>query len=67
MAAYMSVKVNRATYVKLVDLQEEISRKRGYKVSLAQLLEAAVGLIDRLESMEDENDIAAYRGETAGK
>ena len=67
MAAYMSVKVNRATYVKLVDLQEEISRKRGYKVSLAQLMEAAVGLIDRLESMEDENDIAAFHGATEGK
>ena len=67
MAAYMSVKVNRATYVKLVDLQEEISRKRGYKVSLAQLMEAAVGLIDRLESMENEDDIAAFHGATEGK
>ena len=67
MAAYMSVKVNRATYVKLVDLQEEISRKRGYKVSLAQLLEAAVGLIDRLESMENEDDIAAFHGQQVGK
>ena len=52
-----------AAYQKLCDLQEEISRKRGYKISKAQIIEAALGLVDRLESMEHENDMAGFRGE----
>ena len=60
----MSVKVKRDVYIRLQDLQGEISHTRGYKVSLAQILEAAVRLMEKLESMEDEDDIPAFRGET---
>ena len=64
---FQNVKVHRETYVKMLDLQEEISRKRGYKISLAELLTAAVNFIDRLESMQDEYDVASFRGESLGK
>ena len=54
-------------YQKLRDLTEEISRKRGFKISMAQVVEMAIEHIDRLESMENENDFAAYRGQREGK
>ena len=66
MAGFMAIKVRREVYIRLQDLQEEISQKRGYKVSLAQLVEASVGLIEGLESMESEDDIAAFHGTTEG-
>ena len=55
-----AVRLRPVAYQRLVDLTEEISRKRGVKVSKAQVLEAAIELVDRLESMEDENDLDGF-------
>ena len=54
-------------YERLRDVTEEISRKRGVRVTMAAVVEAAIELIDRLESMEHENDFASFRGDAEGK
>ena len=64
---FKNVKVRRETYQKLLDLQAEISAKRGYKVTISELLTAAVEFVDRLESMRNEDDIAGFHGSTEGK
>ena len=56
-----TVALRPAAFQKLTDLTEEISRKRGYKISKAQVIEAALELIDRLESMESEDDVKAFQ------
>ena len=54
-------------YQKLKDLTEELSKQAGWKLTMAQVVEMAIDTVDRLESMKDENDIAAYRGATEGR
>ena len=54
------VKLRPVAHQKLRDLAEEISRKRGVKVTMAQVVEAAIELIDRLEGMDHEGDIAGF-------
>ena len=55
-----SVGLRPEAYQKLRDLAEEISRKRGVRVTLAQVIEASLELVDRLESMEHEDDIEGF-------
>ena len=54
-------------FQKLVDLTAEISRKRGTRVTMAQVVEAAVELIDRLESMEHEGDVTGFDAANADR
>ena len=58
--ARKNIALRDVTYQKLRDLAEEISKKRGAKVTMAQVVEASIELIDRLESMEHENDTAGF-------
>ena len=62
-----TIALRPVAYQKLKDLTEELSKQAGWKLTMAAVVEMAIDHIDRLESMRDENDIAAYRGETAGK
>ena len=62
-----TIALRPVAYQKLKDLTEEISRKRGYHISMAQVVEASIEFLDRLESMEDETDVAAFHGESEGK
>ena len=55
-----SVGLRPVAYQRLKDVTEEISRKRGVKLTMAAVIEAAIELIDRLESMQDENDVAGF-------
>ena len=55
-----NVGLRPVAYQRLKDVTEEISRKRGVKISMAQVVEAAIELIDRVESMQDENDVAGF-------
>ena len=54
------VRLRPEAYQRLQDLVAEISRKRGVQVSKAKVLEAGLELIDRLESMEHENDLDGF-------
>ena len=62
-----SVGLRPEAYQKLRDLAEEISRKRGVRVTLAQVIEASLELVDRLESMQDENDVEGFDAATADR
>ena len=54
------IKLRPVAHQKLRDLAEEISRKRGVRVSQAEVVEAAIELVDRLEGMDHEGDIAGF-------
>ena len=49
-----------AAYEKLKNLTAELSRQKGYKISMAAVVEAAIDYIERLESMNDEADQVGY-------
>ena len=55
-----NVGLRPVAYQRLKEVTEEISRKRGVKITMAAVVEAAIELIDRLESMEHENDMAGF-------
>jgi hypothetical protein len=62
-----TIALRPVAYQKLKDLTEELSKQAGWKLTMAAVVEMAIEHLDRLESMKDENDIASYRGKTAGK
>ena len=62
-----NVGLRPVAYQRLKDVTEEISRKRGVKITMAAVVEAAVELIDRLESMEDEDDTAGFDAKTSDR
>ena len=62
-----TIALRPVAYQKLKDLTEELSKQAGWKLTMAQVVEMAIDTVDRLESMKDENDVAAYRGEAEGK
>ena len=61
------VGLSPVAFQKLRDLTEEISRKRGVKISMAQVVVAALELVDRLESMEHEDDFEGFDAKTADR
>ena len=62
-----TIALRPVAYQRLKDLTEELSKQAGWKLTMAAVVEMAIDHIDRLESMKDENDVAAYRGATEGK
>ena len=56
-----NVQLRPVAFEKLNDLQQELSKKYGRHIAYTEIIEAALNLVDRLESMESEDDIAAFR------
>ena len=61
------VKLRPVAYQRLCDMQEELTRQTGRAWGKAQIVEAALNILDRVHSMEHENDFAAFHGKNEGE